>query len=362
MNRDEMAMLLDRTIPEIQSRLRERDKVAPLSTYDMSFLLGTEQSKKNRVGIKEWLKVGIQSGKLPSEFYLTFNDKVGCLKSALQKFIRRSMTEKALRAARSLWRFGPEAATNRLRIIIPEDVHGAIGLLDYFSDHMKEAEFLAIVKAICEAPKDKSSCALAVEIDHDEFAKEKLVPNVALVQRNLMKRNELPTVTRHIFRMCKLDRYDEVYQILGAHKVVVELIERQRRGVRWSDDGVLLAIAAIRYVQQDYDQSIIPLPINAQEIKPLRLNEIDWPCFDFHTVIGRTVEKWLLARYRELDSKTLRYNWFMTISAKLEGKVIEGPFEQQPYDKEFLPKYGEELERLTKEAMNKFRLSEYDYE
>lgn len=360
MNRDEMAALLDRTIPEIQSRLREQDKVAPLSTDDMSFVLGIEQSKKNRVGVKEWLRVGLQFGRLPGEFYLTFNDKAGCFKSALQKYVRRSMTEKALQAARSLWRFGPESAINRMRIIVPEDVHCAIGLLNYFSNAMKETEYLSIVKAVSESPKDKSSCSLAVEIDRDEFAKEKLVPNVTLIQRDLMNRNELPIVARHIFRMCKLDRYDEVYRILGTHKVVVELIERQRRGTRWSDDGVLLVIAALRFVQQDFDKNIIPLPIDPNEVKPLRLDQIDWFCFDFHTVIGRTVEKWFLARHRELDSKTLRHNWFMNVSAKLEGKVIKGPFEQQLYDREFLSKYGEELERLTRETMNKFRLAEYE--
>ena len=134
MTPDEMSALLNQTIPLIQQRLADRDRSARLTVEEMAALLVAEQASKNRRGITEWLKLGIEAGRLPDpRYYLGYHDQAGCFKSALQKYIRRSMTDQAVRAARSLWRMGRSAAIGRLKIIVPEDAHCAIGLLSTFT-------------------------------------------------------------------------------------------------------------------------------------------------------------------------------------------------------------------------------------
>jgi hypothetical protein len=359
MTPDEMVALLNQSIPLIQQRLTEQDRIARLTVEQMQALLAVERAHKNRLGVAEWLKLGIEMGRLPDpRYYLGYHDRAGCFKSALQKYIRRSETEKALRAARSLWRMGKSPAVARLKIVIPEDTHLAIGLLDQVSDDLTEAAYLGVIRAIAEGPKDKSSCPLAIAMDEDKTL-EGLVPDVALIRQHLMDRAMLPVVARHVFKLCKLERYEEVLEMLPKSKVVATLIGRQKAGVMWGDDATLLVVAAIRFVQGDYDASMRPAPVEPSAIQPLRLDEIAWFAFDFHTAVGRPAERIFLSRHREIDSKRLRRNWFMAESGKLEGKIVSSEWDTLPYDRGFWPKHGQEIERLILDMMKRFQLSQY---
>lgn len=356
---DEMTMLLNQTIPLIQQRLTERDRISRITVEEMTALLAVEQANKRRLGITEWLKLGIASGRLPdSRYYLGYHDRAGCFKSALQKYIRRSMTEKGLRAARSLWRMGKSPAIARLKIVIPEDAHCAIGLLDQVSDDMTEAMYLSIVKAVAEGPKDKSSCPLAIAMDEDKTL-EALVPDVALIQQHLLDRSKLPVVARHTFKLCQMGRQEDVIELLGKCNVVRTLIGRQKAGTAFGDDSTLLVIAAIRYAQSDFNATMQPAQVEPSAIQLLRLDEIDWYAFDFHTAVGRPAERIFLSRHREVDSKQLRKNWFMSEGGKLAGNVLSSEWDVLPYDKGFWPTHGQEIERLVRDMMKRFQLEQY---
>lgn len=356
---DEMTTLLTQTIPLIQQRLTERDRSIRLTVEEMRALLDVERTYKNRLGVTEWLKLGIETGRLPdSRYYLGFHDRAGCFKSAVQKYIRRSETEKTLRAARSLWRMGKGAAIGRLKIIVPEDTHCAIGLLEHVHDDMTEADYLGIVKAVAEGPKDKSSCPLAIQMDEDTEM-ERLVPDVALIREHLLDRSKLPMVARHVFRLCQMGRHAEVLEMLSNSKVVAALIGRQKAGTVWGDDSTLLVIAAIRYAQGDFHASIRPALIEPPTITPLRLDELDWYTLDFHTTVGRVAERVFLSHHREIDSKRLRRAWFANESGKLEGNIIRSGWDAMPADREFWLRHAPEIERLVKDMMRRFDLSAY---
>lgn len=359
MTPDEMVTLLHHSIPPIQQRLTERDKITQLTVEEMTALLAVEQANKRRLGITEWLKLGIETGRLPdSRYYLGYHDRAGCFKSALQKYIRRSMTDQAVQAARSLWRMGKSPAIGRLKIIVPEDAHCAIGLLDEVNDDMTEAVYLGVVQAVAHGPKDKSSCPLAIAMDEDKTL-EGLVPDVALIRQHLMNRPMLPMVARHAFRLCQMGRQEDVMEMLGNGNVVKTLIGRQKAGTVWGDDATLLVIAAIRYAQDDYDASMRPALVEPHTIQPLRLDEIDWFAFDFHTAVGRPAERIFLSRHREIDPKRLRRNWFMAESGKLEGNIVSSGWDTLPYDRGFWPKHGQEIVRLVLDMMKRFQLGQY---
>ena len=359
MTPDEMVTLLSQSITPIQQSLTALDRQTRLTVEQMQALLAVERDHKNRLGITEWLKLGIEAGRLPDpRYYLGYHDRAGCFKSAMQKYIRRSETEKALRAVRSLWRMGKGAAIGRLKIIVPEDTHCAIGLLKYVHDDMTEADYLGIVKAISDGPKDKSSCPLAIQMDKDE-AMEGLVPDVALIRQHLMNRPMLPVVARHVFKMCKMERHEEVLEMLPKSKVIATLIGRQQRGTVWGDDSTLLVIAAVRFAQGDYDAAMRPALVEPHTITPMRLDEVDWYALDFHTAVGRVAERIFLSRHREIDSKWLRRAWFMSESGKLEGNIVSSGWDSVEYDRGFWPKHGQEIERLVRDMMTKFQLSQY---
>ena len=356
---NEMTMLLTQTIPIIQQRLTERDRITRLTVEEMAALLDMERAHKNRLGISEWLKLGIETGRLPdSRYYLTFYDRLGCFKSATQKYIRRSETEKALRAARSLWRMGKSPAIARLKIVIPEDAHCAIGLLEHVHDEMTEADYLGIVKAVADGPKDKSSCPLAIAMDEDADL-ERLVPDAAVIREHLMDRSKLPVVARHALRLCQLGRQEEVMGMLGNGNVVRTLIGRQQAGTVWGDDSTLLVIAAIRYAQGDFNAAMQPAQVEPHTITPLRLDEIDWYALDFHTAVGRVAERIHLSRHREVDSKRLRRAWFMNESGKLAGNVLSSKWDAMSRDAEFWLRHAPEIERLVRDMMRRFQLSQY---
>ena len=358
MTPDEISALLNHTIPIIQKRLAERDRITRITVEEMAALLDAEQANKNRRGIVEWLKLGIEAGRLPDARYcLGYHDRAGCFKSALQKYIRRSMTEQALRAGRSLWRMGKSPAIARLKIIVPEDAHCAIGLLEHVSDDMTEATYLGIVAAVAAAPKDKSSCPLAIQMDEDG-AMEGLVPDVAVIREHLLDRSKLPVVARHAFRLCQMGRQEEVMEMLGNSNVVRTLIGRQKAGTVWGDDSTLLVIAAVRYAQGDYDASMQPSQVEPHTITPLRLDEVDWYALDFHTAVGRVAERIFLSRH-EIDSKRLRRAWFVNESGKLEGNIVSSEWDAMPRDTAFWLRHAPEIERLTRYMLQRFQLEQH---
>lgn len=356
---NELVGLLGESISKIQKRLIERNKIQPVSVEEMRSLLEAEKKNKNRSGLREWLEFGIKTGALAGDFFLGYQERMSCLKSGLQKYIRRSRADEAVRTGKALWRMGREQAIRRLKVVIPEDSHLSIGLLNHFSDDMDEATFISVVHTVAEAPKDKSSCVLAVEMDQDK-SMNAVIPDVDFIKANLMRRDLLPFIARQVFVMSKQKRHSEIVEVLGGDKVVRELIGRQEAGTFFSDDGMLLIVSAIRYAQQDYDPSIKPIPVNPNDIRPIELHELHEFTHDFHCPVGKVAERIFLSRHKDIDPQRLRRAWFLNLSGKLEGQVIPSSWEDQDRDTDFWNHCKDEIQGLVRWCMVKFQLELYD--
>lgn len=353
---DDMERLLKKTIPQIQQGLRELDKVEKISVEDMKDLLRIEKMLKNRRGITNWLAFGIMSGKLPGEYFLDYQAKVGAYKSAVQKYIRRSNVEKAVRSAKVLYGLNRVQAIRRMKIIVVEDAFSAVEVLKYFHDDMSLKEFLQVVTAIAGAPKDKSLCSLGWELTDGSLAPRvaAATPGIEWLKANFLNKNEYQKVVIQLFKLVKDKRFSDIYEVFNYDQdaVVRQCLARVAGGTFWPSDSALLLMAAIRYKQGDYLLKNLTLPpINENEVQPLKLTEIDWFCIDFHTHVGRIAERFFLAKHKEIPQKTLQNVWFHGESALLGGEIIADLI--QPYDKALWARIKNEIKQTVEDVMFK---------
>jgi len=358
---DEMTTLLTQTIPIIQQRLMALDRSGPVTVEQMAALLDVERANKNRRGIIEWLKLGIETGRLPDpKYHLGYQDQVSCVRSALQKYVRRSMTEKAVRAAKRLYQMSRVQAMRRMKIIIVEDAFSAVELLRYFDDQMSLNEFLGVAQAAAEAPKDKSLCKLGEELTEGWRAPtlERVEPDVGWLKEHLLDKAHFEDVVTQLYRLAQMKRLDLLYEVVGHDEIVDQCIGRVEGGTYWASDSVLLIMAAVRWLQKDYALKGLSLPsVDGNTVTALMLSELDPFCLDFHTPIGRVAKLWFLKRHPDVQERELEIAWFHAESAKLGG-VIEADWEH-PYNRELWARYGGEVMRLVQDVMRKFELDRY---
>ena len=360
----DMEALLQKTIPQLQQKLREMDKIEKISVEDMKDLLRLEKLAKNRRGVASWLEVGIIQGRLPSEFYLDFQAKTGLYKSALQKYIRRGNVEKAIRTAKTLFLLSRDQSIRRLKIIVVEDAFSAVEILRFFSDDMNLETYLRVVAAVAEAPKDKSLCPLGWELTEGSLVSRvaQATPNVEWLKTHLLDQSEYVEVVIQLFQLAKDKRFNDVENVFDYDQDVVvrQCLDRIAQGTFWPSDSALLLMAAIRYRQGDYLLKNLTLPqINPNEVQSLRLSEIDWFCCDSHSHVGRVAERFFLARHKEITQKMLQSIWFHGESARLGGEIIaDWP---QPYDKELWATIKHEVKQTVEDVMfKKFKFREID--
>ncbi|MBI3999469.1 MAG: hypothetical protein HY351_02540, partial [Candidatus Omnitrophica bacterium] len=292
MTDEEIVALLQHPIPYVQKQLTERDKSTPVTIDEMKEILSAEKAGKERVTLTGWLEYGIATKRLPDQFFLSYQDRVSCFKSALQKYVRRGLPEKAMSVAKSLYKLNRQQAVRRMKIIVVEDVFQAVEVLKFFRDDMSLNEFLALVKVVAESPKDKSLCTFG-EYVTDGAGKaqiEQLQPDPMFVRENLMNKELFKRVVAHLFKMSKLKRFGEINSILGSDPVVKQCVDRVEGGTFWESDSVLLLMAAVRFLQGDYKTKIPSLPqVDEKDVPAMKLAQIDWYCLDFHTCVGRAV-------------------------------------------------------------------------
>lgn len=361
---DDMERLLKKTIPQIQQKLRDMDKTEQVTVEDMKNLLRIEKMLKNRRGITNWLTFGIMSGKLPGEYFLDYQAKVGLYKSAVQKYIRRSNIEKAVRAAKVFYGLSKDQAIRRMKIIAVEDAFSAVEVLRCFHDGMSLKEFLQVVAVIAGSPKDKSLCPLGWELTEGSLAPRvaEATPSIEWLKANLLNKNEYQEVVIQLFKLVKDKRFSDIYEVFNYDQdaVVKQCLDRVAGGTFWESDTALLLMAAIRYKQGDYALKDLTLPhIEENGVQPLKLTEIDWFCIDFHTHIGRVAERFFLHEHKEIPQKTLQGVWFHAESAKLDGEIIADWV--QPYDKQLWARIKDEIKQTVEDVMyKKFRFKEID--
>lgn len=361
---NEMESLLKQTIPIIQKKLRELDKIERITTEGMKDLLKFEKLSKNRRGIVNWLTFGIMSGKLPDEYFLDYQAKVGAFKSAVQKYIRRSNVEKAVRSAKVLYALSKNQAIRRMKIIVVEDAFSAVEVLRFFHDDMSLKDFLQVTAAIAGAPKDKSLCYFGWELTDGALGVtvNETTPNIEWLKENLFFKESYREVMIQLFKLVKVKRFSDIYEVFhyDQDEVVKQCLSRVAGGTFWPSDSALLLMAAIRYKQGDYLlKNLILPPVEVNEVQPLKLTEIDWYCLDFHTHVGRIAERFFLSKHKEIPQKTLQAVWFHGESALLGGEIVADWV--QPYDKQLWSRIKGELEATVEEVMfKKFKFREIE--
>ncbi len=364
---NDMEYLLQKTIPQIQQKLRDLDKIEKITVEDMKDLLRVEKMAKNRSGIVGWLTVGVMSGKLPGEYFLDYQARVGAYKSAVQKYIRRSNVEKAVKAARVLYELSKIQAIRRMKIIVVEDAFTAVEVLKFFPQNEQDMSlklFLQITAAIAGSPKDKSLCSFGWELTDGPLAPRvaEVTPDIEWMKANLLNKEEYREVVIQLFKLCKTKRFADIYEVFhyDQNEVVRQCLDRVAGGTFWESDSALLLMAAIRFKAGDYLLKDLQLPpIDENEVQGLPLTGLDWYTLDFHTHIGRVAERFFLAKHREIPQKTLQSTWFHGESAKLDGEIIADWV--QPYDKQLWARIKDEIKRTVEDVMfKKFQFREIE--
>jgi len=361
---NDMEHLLQKTIPQIQQKLRDLDKIEKVAVEDMKDLLRIEKMSKNRSGIVNWLTFGIMSGKLPGEYFLDYQAKVGLYKSAVQKYIRRSNVEKAVRAAKVLYGLSKDQAIRRMKIIAVEDAFSAVEVLRYFREDMSLKEFLQVVAVIAGSPKDKSLCPMGWELTEGSLAPKVIetMPDIEWLKANLLNKDEYRRVVIELFKLAKDKQFSKIYEVFDYDQdaVVRQCLDRVAGGTFWESDSALLLMAAIRYKQGDYAVKGLTLPqIDENEVQALPLTQLDWFCIDFHTHVGRIAERFFLYKHKEIAQKTLQATWFHAESAKLDGEIIADWV--QAYDKQLWARIKDEIKRTVEDVMfKKFQFREIE--
>ncbi|MBM4400801.1 MAG: hypothetical protein FJ045_02500 [Crenarchaeota archaeon] len=305
----------------------------------------TEKKNKDRAGIKKWLEFGIKTGEL-SDFYLDYGGKVSVLKSALQKYIRRGETEKALKAGKFLYLLAKGSAIDRLKNIVVEDVASATSVVQYLNAEIGPSQFLACVKFTADAPKDKKYAITANRLE-----------NLTERQLSQISSDTEDGLVAHLFLLGEDKNENEIYSIVGRSPVTESLVQRAIKGTYFKGDRFCLYAAAL-----DYSQSPTPdikLPnVRFDEIEPIKFGDIDWYCLDFHTPVGRTALNFFISKHRDIDRVEFKTAWFMGESAKLGGKVL-CRFKMD-YNKELWDKYKDEIKGLVEHCREReYRLQDY---
>ncbi len=360
MNEDEARRLLTLPITQIQRRIMEKNKTAAVTADQMTLLLALEKAGKNRKGMKDWLELGISMNAPPGEYYLTYQHKVSIWKSALQKYIRRGMTEKALGAGKVLFRMAQEQAVRRMKIIITEDVFSAVEALRFFDGMMGLDDFLSIVKTVADAPKDKSCCAVADKLAVSDSSW--LMANSEQLRGYLEAKTKSDIVCAEIMGLVWQKEWGRIQNILGNDPVVRQCIQRASEGTYFKGDTIVLMVAAIRYLYGEHLLKNLKLSlVDADSVADMRLSEIDWFCTDFHTPVGRVVLDEFLIRHRGIDRRELETSWFFSESAKLSDNQVAGTCEKGQFNRELWISYGKEIEGMVKEyLLSRFKIAQYD--
>ena len=222
------------------------------------------------------------------------DERIGLLKSALQKYIRRGETDKAIAVGGRLLQLpgGRSALARRLPVIAAEDV-GITYLPAAATDHGEwdEASLLTVVARLSEAPKSKEAYWLAAMTWNDPRRVHDVTP-VAL-SRDLTKGDHLGAL--HRVRAAKETRDwrsgQRLMSALHAHisgapphatAIAEAALRREAKGGFGTDE--LLAAAIIAAIDRPSD----PPPSFLKAARPSNHPiELDFYVADAHTAVGQ---------------------------------------------------------------------------
>jgi len=301
-------IILDKSIQAIQKILRHQDEKKKVSVVRMKDLLEREKNGKNRSTLKRWLEYGIEQGKLPDEFYLDYRAKAGLFKSALQKYIRRGMVDKAVRTAYTLFKMDKNSLTHRLHTILCEDGYTAIGAFPECKDNP-----IGVTKLAASLNSDGHCYRLAEHIILNGLFNS-VKPNRTWLEANFLKGD----IVEILAMLSNWRRHQHLHEIGRYFKdtphLCFSILNQVEEDERW--DGDILMAAAVRVAREGYDDITVP-NVDLVGIEPISEDEFEWFVYDMHTYPGVVSMRQLCSKLN-LTYKTLEYAWWYGASAVRE--------------------------------------------
>jgi hypothetical protein len=353
--------VLRKSIKDIKQWFRE-NKRKPNKTF-LNKMIHQEISPggRNRVTLLPWL-AALKDKKIKVDDdgigQLLYYERVSCLKSCLQKFIRRSDVTNALKTAKRLYFLGHNSAQLRTPLIIAEDVPDALEVLP-----MLKTDYLTAVKIIASTPKNKSKVNDILALIEQKkfkpfptFNKDMILNENVPIQNflsHLLPVNQKANIIRELFQ-----DYDEIVKLT---------IARALKGTYFTGDTISLLIIAIQYLRNKLNHVNFNevSPVDWKSVKALKDEEMSWYALDNHTPIGKKAFTLFLKNHPEISRFAFDYAWFCESSALLEPQEEWKRWKKQfynVYQPEMWQKHKNEIKKLIyKVAKDKYSLNLENY-
>lgn len=302
--------ILKRPIVDIQKILQKQNDEEKVTVDTLEEYVECEKKMKNRRSLLRWLNYGIKLGELPSEYFLDFMAEVGIWKSAMQKYIRRGDVEKAVRAAAKLNEMQPASLIRRLKVILCEDCYTSIDLYT-----LVDINPITVAGYAAERGKDGHCCRAFNEIkDTEEYKKGY---DLEWLKDNY-KEGDFAKVVSMLFALREDNKLFEVEKIFkndldlmptkAGTFIMKELLSSSKV------DYDLTLVALLKMIRDGYEviaEKVTHSRFNkiVKKQKVMKIQEVDWYAFDFHTFPGR-VARDLAAKDLGLERSALGWMWW----------------------------------------------------
>jgi len=326
----DISEIIRRPIAQIQSILQAQDKVEKVTVAQLQEYVEMEKKTKNRTSLLRWLNYGIKLEEVPSEYFMDFMSEVGLWKSAMQKYIRRSEVEKAVRAASKLNEMHPASLTRRLKVILPEDCYTSIDLYS-----MIDFNPIAVAGYAAMRGKDGHCCRAFNEIkDTGEYKKGY---DMSWLEVNYKTGDFAKVVSmlfalvenKELFLVEKLFRKDiDLMPTKAGDCIMKELLGSSKV------DYDLTLVALLKMIRDGYEvfaEKVAKTKFSAmlKGAPKMELSDIDWYAIDFHTFPGR-VARDLAAKDCGIDKETFGWMWWFGESSYRDNES-EPSDDYKPY-------------------------------
>lgn len=345
------------TIAEVKKWVRRKRN----GDVNFDLLLEAEKETKDRKGIKRWVNA-ILEDRISYEYdLLSWYDRLGILKSAVQKYIRRSETEKALRTAKRLFLMSDRSAVRRMKSIIAEDVLPATPVVQYLNEHTNLREFMGVTGVTAHTKKSgrvieyRSHLEVLADLEGRK-RREKLKEII----------EETTGVKQTIAEVYKAVQFGEtkelVFEVIERNSVTESLIERALKGTYFHGDlGNLISTAVLYNTRPELFDEIDEKPeVNPRSISIMKFREVDWFALDMHTKIGRTALN-IFASQHDIERDDMSSAWFQCSGNHYEDPVREDANEVDEELRFLWNSWGHEIKDLVQYARTEiYNLASYD--
>lgn len=235
----------------------------------------------------------------------------GCVKSAIQKHIRRGECEGAARMTGELWRLQSAGVKTRLPIIVAEDSLDGAALLPAIED-----DPIGVVWEIAARPKNRDGYAIMSAVGSDIPPAPEDWFGIEGKLMSLAKEGKIAEATRMAWGMWNRKQKKEVRAALGGNPVGDIFLDRADKPTVFAGEPVVLIAAAVLYAAGKVKGDATFKARGLRTEPPLLKRSVVWYACDYHTMPGKVALNEMM-RATGLDEKTVKTAWFWGESAKL---------------------------------------------